>query len=515
MSAKATTFAASYCRSSKDKAEIGLDTQRKELQKYAQANDLRIVAEFSDMEISGSLDEVSRPGLRKLLAAMAAPDRKWSVLLAVDTSRIARDPMLALYVQRECEKQNVELRYSKVNVDGKDAVGEMLLSQLRAFDRFHSRLSAEKGRAGLETNIANGHRAGGRAPLGYKLQHTDTGATRGGMPVRKSKLVPEPRTTKKVQVYLRQRAEGVRRNVAAKMARLDKEDASLIALERNALTYAGYTVWNQRKKHKPTREDNRKTMLWRPRAEWVVSPKPTHEALITREEAERVLAGVDRENPKSHGFTARKPEQYLLTGLLFAPDGTAWQADGKFYRNGPKAKSKRILRAAADQLVVDRVASEIHSEPFVTKLVQAAHGMADAVEDRPAVLDKALRSVEASLRHVADAIAERGLEGSLRNKLDELEAERARIQEERATTADRAKLKGVLRAMTARDVAAMLEFGPSTPGIDVPYLRRTLGALVQRIDLDPAARTVQVHYRVGLSGAKLASPRGFEPLLPP
>src|SRR5262245_35935312 len=132
--------AAIYCRSSKDRAEIGLDTQRRELQKFAKDNDLQVEAEFSDMEISGSLDEVSRPGLRALFAAMAEPTRKWKVLLAVDTSRIARDPMLALYVQRECEKHDVELRYSKVAVNGKDAMGEMLLAQLRAFDRFHSRL---------------------------------------------------------------------------------------------------------------------------------------------------------------------------------------------------------------------------------------------------------------------------------------------------------------------------------------------------------------------------------------
>jgi hypothetical protein len=39
----------------------------------------------------------------------------------------------------------------------------------------HARLSAEKGRNGLLANIAKGHRAGGRAPFGYKLKHENTG----------------------------------------------------------------------------------------------------------------------------------------------------------------------------------------------------------------------------------------------------------------------------------------------------------------------------------------------------
>ena len=88
--------AAIYCRSSKDRAEVGLAAQRTELKAYAKANDIQIVEEFSDMEISGSLDETSRPGLRKLLAALSDPARKWNRVLALDTSRLARDAMRAL-----------------------------------------------------------------------------------------------------------------------------------------------------------------------------------------------------------------------------------------------------------------------------------------------------------------------------------------------------------------------------------------------------------------------------------
>ena len=50
---------------------------------------MTIADEFSDMELSGSLDETARPGLLKLLSALRDPARKWNVLLAVDTSRIA------------------------------------------------------------------------------------------------------------------------------------------------------------------------------------------------------------------------------------------------------------------------------------------------------------------------------------------------------------------------------------------------------------------------------------------
>ena len=140
------------------------------------------------MEISGSLDEVSRPGLKAILEALKGKERKWDTLLAINTSRIARDPMLAYYVAHQCEKVGVTIRYSKIHTED-NASGELILSIFRAFDRFHSRLSAETGRAGSEANVRLGWRAGGRAPFGYRLNRHATGSMRNGAPVFKSKLV--------------------------------------------------------------------------------------------------------------------------------------------------------------------------------------------------------------------------------------------------------------------------------------------------------------------------------------
>lgn len=236
--------------------------------------------------------------------------------------------------------------------------------------------------------------------------------------------MPEPRTAKRTQAYLRARAGGTPRHLAAKAVRLnDKSVGSLIAIERNALTYAGYTVWNQRKKHRPTREDPRKTMTWRPRAEWIVTDKPTHEALITREEAERVLAGVDRSKPKPRGPDVRNPDHYLLTGPLYAPDGRTWQADGDYYRLG--RKGKRVQRAAVDRFVLDRLEHELRDKKFVAKVVEAAHDMADGIVDNPGALDGALRSVEAKMARLTKLVAEignRALIASWRNSMSNVPA---------------------------------------------------------------------------------------------
>jgi hypothetical protein len=51
-------------------------------------------------------------------------------------------------------------------------------------DEVHSMLSREKGLAGMAENVRRGHRAGGRAPIGYRLERIETGAIRDGAPSR-------------------------------------------------------------------------------------------------------------------------------------------------------------------------------------------------------------------------------------------------------------------------------------------------------------------------------------------
>lgn len=58
------------------------------------------------------------------------------------------------------------------------------------------------------------------------------------------------------------------------------------------------------------------------------------------------------------------------------------QADGRFYRLG--GKGKRVLRETVDEFVLHQIAREIRGKEFVGKLVEAAHEMADGIEDNPA-----------------------------------------------------------------------------------------------------------------------------------
>jgi len=317
--------AALYCRSSKDRSDVSIATQRRELQALALAKGLSIVESFEDAVESGKTED--RPAFQELARAIKNRNRGWRYLLCLDTSRLARNRYIAQWIKRECERHGVEILYAKLpETDPVTAI--ILESVFEGIDEWHSAMSREKGLAGMRENIRNGWRAGGRAPTGYVLKYESTGAMREGLPVTKSKLVRSA-DADAISAYLQQRANGVPRAKLIRDLNLSWTSTTLIDIEWNALVYAGHTVWNRHteKKSRGTGRARR-----RPRSEWVIE-KNTHEALITEAQAEAILAQLETSVVGQAVSRAKSAVGgYLLSGLLYTSDGRKWVGSGPHYR---------------------------------------------------------------------------------------------------------------------------------------------------------------------------------------
>ena len=77
-----------YLRSSKDRSDVSIDAQRRQLQELAEDRGLQIVNEYADAVVSGKDDD--RPAFQKMLREMRNPKRGWDLVLVLDTARIAR-----------------------------------------------------------------------------------------------------------------------------------------------------------------------------------------------------------------------------------------------------------------------------------------------------------------------------------------------------------------------------------------------------------------------------------------
>lgn len=470
--------AVAYTRSSKDRADISIDVQLRDLRQLATDRGYVIVDTFSDVVESGKDED--RPGLQALLSELFKKDRTWSVVLALDTSRIARRAAAAYWFEdRECRPRGVSVVYKNLP-DMEEAERAIVKAVFHGVDEWHSLVSKRKAIAGMKENVRQGHRAGGRAPTGYELEHAPTGAVRDGVAVLKSRLVPSD-LAPRISAYLKDRAAGIPRHRALRKHGLALPQTSLIGIERNALVYAGHTVWNR------LGERGRIGPKYRPRAEWEVK-RDTHVALITDAEAEAILEGL-----KSRARVRARPKKhdYLLAGLLRTPAGEAWHGEvdpySTFYRH---RRTRRILARRVERTVVDSLTEDLAGGRLASALLEHMRARLLIQPDarRAAALRRKLEEIDRRIRRLADLAAEADTPAPLLRTMGEKEQERdtaaaelAAIEREEAT---RTQLAAVSEDQVSDELRRLaVDVASAT---DVPGLRDQLLQLLECVEMDPA-----------------------------
>ena len=491
------TNAVLYLRSSKDRHDVSIESQRHELARLAADRGLTIVGEFRDVVESGKDDE--RPGIQALLDAVRQRDRGWATILVLDTSRLARRAAAAyIFEDRECRPRGVEVVYKTIP-DGMEAAERALYkSMMHGVDEWHSLSSRRKGLAGMRQNVRQGFRAGGRAPFGYRLEHVDTGVVREGKPVLKSRLVPSA-DAPKIQRYLKDRAQGAARAALARRLELGLNESSLVGIEWNALTYAGVTVWN-------VHAEPGTGVKRRPRSEWVMQ-RGTHEPLITELEAEVLVKNLEAASAKR---PRRTSGEYLFTGLLKTSAGVPWYGEkSRYYRAGNAHAPAREV----DQQLLGKIASDLRSSTFSASLVKRArtsYGREFTAEI--ARLAEAEAALERRISGFMDMAEKLDTPGPVLRKVNELEADRKRLQREADQARRDAATAAQARAVTEEQVGRMLDaMAGDMERLDRDKLKDFLFTICERVTLNPETLTARIEYRIPLMRRdRLASPREAE-----
>jgi DNA invertase Pin-like site-specific DNA recombinase len=487
-----------YLRSSKDRSDVSIEAQRRELSLLAKNKELLIYKEFVDA-VESAKDE-HRPGFQSLLHELRAKDRPWSLILTLDTSRLSRRRHIAHVFKYECRKMGVDILYAKV--PEVDPISQVILeSVLEAMDEVHSLMSREKGLAGMAENIRQGWRAGGRPPLGYRLEKIATGAIRAGMPITKTKLVPTS-DAPKLAAYLSGRAGGQSRRVLIQELGLDLNGSTLNAIEWNALTYAGHTVWNQHYPRIPGGYQGGHKR--RPRTEWIIQPD-THEELITMAQAETVLSMLAEGRQ-----TYRTKATYLLTGLLLSPNGCSWYGNQGYYR----CDKKNIKATAVEEAVVSKVIADLTTPELVRQLTEQVRQLLNATTStiEANVLSTTIAELNRKIDRLAALVAEISEPQPLLRQIERLEQIRQATEARQQQVQREKQRTQILQNITAADVRIALQaMATDLVTLDRERLKDLLRNLLDRIVFNPADLTCCIHYRISISnGGLVASPRELD-----
>ena len=288
----------------------------------------------------GSLFSVSVPrdgGLNELLADAAAGLIDGVVVEAID--RVARTSGASIALEDQLKRLGIQI-YACDEPIG-DGPTHLLTRRIKqAISEFYVGDLLAKSRHGMETSALQGWHSGGPPAYGYALEaHPHPNPHKHANGEVKHRRIIDPIQAPIVhQIFewycidgLGLRAILDRLNAdldsfpPPKRNKKDENDlrqtwsrSQIQAMLRNPV-YTGYTYWN--------RHDKRPDMPFlKPREQWLVSPEPTHPAIVTRELFDMVepqAAASDNRNKQSGarkrlGSTTTRGERfYVYRGMVF------------------------------------------------------------------------------------------------------------------------------------------------------------------------------------------------------
>ena len=503
--------AALYLRSSKDRHDVSVDSQGRELRKFAKKSGDIVVAEFSDRVESAKTDD--RPGFQAMIAEAKKRNCQFRAVYCYDTSRFSRRQYHAQLYKHLLKSLGVELIFLKLPKT--DTILDPIIESLmEAFDEFHSQKSKIDGLRGMRENIKQGWRAGGRAILGYKLDKQVVGM-REGKPLTKSKLVPDAKAFVEVQNYLKGRARGEsRRDLQAQMT-LEVPYSSLVYLEDSALTYAGHTVWNRHKEFVDGAYSGPGNGRYRPREEWEIH-RNTHEAAISDEEAEAIFRERDKQKNRQSRY---RRNHYLLSCLMKCKCGANVDGDGGYYRCHDRCGIRSIKKETLERAVLGELFDSIFTGKVLADLQAEIRRLFDENQPRQnhllQQLRKEIKDVDRQIGELAGMLTEVKHRRPLIQRIDALEDERQdlelRISDHEQV--DRPKLL----SMSEDDLDEFAdEWRKKLEGGTMDKRKAVFRQLIESATFD-GEELMLVPNMATLTGTgvRVASPRGFEPLLPP
>ena len=259
-------------------------------------------------------------GLPELLDA-ATNGHPFDAVIVESIDRLSRMTADATRIERDLEQRDIALFASDEPMTA-NATAILTRRVKQGVAEWYVRDLIEKSRRGMEESVRQGWHTGGAASYGYQLEpheHPNPQKAREGR--KKHRLVPDPvkapivrmifedyclhglglgAICDKLNADLDRYPPPARNKKDENNLRQTWSRSQLQAMLRNP-KYTGFNVWGRHDK-RPGRP------FIRPRDQWVWSPIPSHEAIVSRELFDQVEERAQRNH---HHATLEEPKRYV------------------------------------------------------------------------------------------------------------------------------------------------------------------------------------------------------------
>ncbi len=521
-----------YVRSSKDLHNVSCEAQEDQIKEVVKGHGEQVYRVFCDKALSSTRD--IRPEFDEMISLAMSKQSPFSKIYCLDTSRFGRDQhQTQSYLWALRKKYGIEVIFINMPQTNTylDPVFETIMS---AFDQLHSQQSKVKGVASMKQNVRSGYRAGGRPPYGYQLKEVELGKHRSGKPITKTILEPNPETAPYAKEYFERRAKYESkksilqdfyvRAIPSPSGNRRWTTHSAKSVEDNLEVYLGTTIFNrhnERIKEKGKLNGYLHGKKYKPKEEWVIT-KNTHEPLIT-EDIANIIKEMKKKRIRETPNTAKNV--YALSGIMKCGIcGTNYNGDRKIYKCnsrtmlGMKCPNNDISQNTAEDAIFTLVSQKILNFKNVKGVIDRVKKRFQNGKSDIQPLEKNLAKIENQQQKYMDLYS-RGLV-----EIEDIEPKLASVKEQKKAIIEKMKNQKAVQGafeVSDDDIRNVIEnFKEEVRQADPKARKNAVLALFEQIKIfpkegEPWERILEIKGGcLPLTRVSVASPRGFEPLLP-
>lgn len=437
-----------YCRVSTEEQKDGrtIDSQIRELEDFAQANNHIIIVRYIDDGWSGCI--LNRPELDRLRDD--ANKALFEAVLVNDVDRLSRELTHLGVIKKDLEKKNIKLIFKKLPNNG-DPISNFMVNMLGSFAEFERELIANRTRRGRRYKVEVRKLIQGNvSPYGYTYIKKDK---EKGIEGHYEINEKEAEVVKMMFDWVVK--DGIsQREVTRRLIKLriparkgsNRWGKSSIHKILTNETYTGITYYN---KHQSVESDKHKNVKYykqrktglrlRPKDEWIPIPLPDSLKIIDKE----TFLAAKSQSDRNRAYALRNTKySYLLKGLVKCQCGSSYNGTpyhGRlFYRCGDrhrtfpfprKCKASIVSARKLESIVWNSVTNAVQNPKIISDQIKI---LEEKQKIEPFDIEKTIKDVQKGLEGLK--IEEERVFTVYRKgiiQLEQFENEIGKIQDER------------------------------------------------------------------------------------
>ena len=180
-------------------------------------------------------------------------------------------------------------------------------------------------------------------------------------------------------------------------------------------------------------------------------------------------------------------------------------------------ENRKVCQHRLEKAVLDQVMNDLLSPDFVKQLTREAMKYREAHQVDPAQNQRTdAAELETRISKMMEMASDLENPAPALREVDKLERARNALLSEIGRLETEYTAASMLDNISEAKIELFLRgIAENMESLSREALKDFLSSVIGRVTLDPATHECQIDYRIGINlGDKVASPRGFEPLLP-